>query len=146
MWDHPSVYKLKDYEREELQGRFYEVELQKIIKQSEVYEIEKILKIQIWHISILNINVVFNKSENLANTLRKIAAICKLNYKKQAENLLWLRETPISMGMGSTIFCLGQVETSIKIFTLFRLHFKLSITETRKIRMSYQSTLYIYTF
>ena len=40
----PPVYKLKDYDGEELQGTFYEKELQKIIKQDNVYEVEKILK------------------------------------------------------------------------------------------------------
>lgn len=40
----PSVYKLKDYDDEELKGTFYDKELQKIIKQDDVYEVEKILK------------------------------------------------------------------------------------------------------
>ena len=41
---HPPVYKLKDYDGEELQGTFYEPELQKIIKNDDVYEVEKFLK------------------------------------------------------------------------------------------------------
>ena len=40
---HPPVYKLKDYDQEELSGTFYE-ELQKVIKEDDVYEVEKILK------------------------------------------------------------------------------------------------------
>ena len=38
------MYKLKDYDDEELKGTFYDKELQKIIKQDDVYEVEKILK------------------------------------------------------------------------------------------------------
>ena len=41
---HPPVYKLKDYDGEELQGMFYGPELQKIIKNNDVYQVEKILK------------------------------------------------------------------------------------------------------
>ena len=40
----PPVYKLKDYDGEELKGTFYEKELQKVIKTDDVYEVEKILK------------------------------------------------------------------------------------------------------
>ncbi len=40
----PPVYKIKDYDGEELKGTFYGKELQKVIKQDNVYEIEKILK------------------------------------------------------------------------------------------------------
>ena len=40
----PVVYKLKDYDGEEIKGTFYEKELQKVIKQDDVYEVEKILK------------------------------------------------------------------------------------------------------
>ena len=40
----PTVYKLKDYEGEELKGTFYDNELQKVIKHDDVYEVEKILK------------------------------------------------------------------------------------------------------
>ena len=40
----PLVYKLKDYDGEELKGTCYEKELQKIIKSDDVYEVEKILK------------------------------------------------------------------------------------------------------
>ena len=39
----PVVYKLKDYDGEELKGTFHEKELQKVIKQDDVYEVEKIL-------------------------------------------------------------------------------------------------------
>ena len=35
---------MKDYDEEELDGTFYEEELQKIIKEDDVYEVEKILK------------------------------------------------------------------------------------------------------
>ena len=40
----PPVYKLKDLDGEELKGMFYEKELQKVIKEDDMYEIEKILK------------------------------------------------------------------------------------------------------
>ena len=40
----PPVYKLKDYDGEELKGTFYDKELQKVIKHDDVYEVEKILK------------------------------------------------------------------------------------------------------
>ena len=40
----PPVYKLKDYHQEELSGTFYNEELQKVIKEDDVYEVEKILK------------------------------------------------------------------------------------------------------
>ena len=40
----PPVYKIKVYDGEELRGTFYGKELQKVIKQDNVYEIEKILK------------------------------------------------------------------------------------------------------
>ena len=40
----PPVYKLKDYDGEELKGTFYDEELQKVIKSGDVYEVEKILK------------------------------------------------------------------------------------------------------
>ena len=40
----PPVYKLKDYDDEELKGTFDEKELQKVIKADDVYEVEKILK------------------------------------------------------------------------------------------------------
>ena len=41
---YPPVYKLKDYDGEELKGTFYKKELQKVIKPDSVYEVEKILK------------------------------------------------------------------------------------------------------
>ncbi len=37
----PPVYKLKDYDGEELKGAFYDKELQKVIKYDDVYEVEK---------------------------------------------------------------------------------------------------------
>ena len=40
----PPVYKIKDYDNEELEGTFYEKELQKVIKRDDTYEVEKILK------------------------------------------------------------------------------------------------------
>ena len=40
----PPVYKLKDYDGEELKGTFYEKELQKVVKRNDVYEVEKVLK------------------------------------------------------------------------------------------------------
>ena len=40
----PPVYKIKDYDGEELHGTFYEKELQKVVKHNDTYEIEKILK------------------------------------------------------------------------------------------------------
>ena len=44
----PPVYKLKDYDDEELKGTFYEEELKKFIKPDDevekIYEVEKILK------------------------------------------------------------------------------------------------------
>lgn len=38
------VYKLKDFDGEELKGTFYEKELQKVIKRDDVYEVEMIFK------------------------------------------------------------------------------------------------------
>ena len=40
----PPVYKLKDYDGEELKGTFYDKEVQKVVKNDDVYEVEKILK------------------------------------------------------------------------------------------------------
>ena len=40
----PPVYKLKDYDGEELKGTFYDKELQKVIKHDDMYEVERILK------------------------------------------------------------------------------------------------------
>ena len=40
----PLVYKLKDYDGEELKGTFYDKELQKVLKQDDIDEVEKILK------------------------------------------------------------------------------------------------------
>ena len=40
----PPVYRLKDYNGEVLAGTFYEPELQKIVKENDVYHVEKIIK------------------------------------------------------------------------------------------------------
>ena len=40
----PPVYKIKDYDGDELHGTFYEEELQKVFKHNDTYKIEKILK------------------------------------------------------------------------------------------------------
>ena len=38
------MYKLKDYDQEELDGTFYKEELQKVIKEDDVYEVEEVVK------------------------------------------------------------------------------------------------------
>ena len=43
----PPVYKLKDYDGEELKGAFYEKELQKVMKSDDVYEVEKVGMVQV---------------------------------------------------------------------------------------------------
>ncbi len=40
----PPVYKLTDYDGEELKGTFYEQELQKVDKKDDLYEVEKVLR------------------------------------------------------------------------------------------------------
>ena len=40
----PPVYKVKDYDGEEIEGTFYEEELQKVTKTDQVYRIERVLK------------------------------------------------------------------------------------------------------
>ena len=40
----PPVYRVKDYDGEVLQGVFYEQELQKVQKEDDVYQIEKVIK------------------------------------------------------------------------------------------------------
>ena len=40
----PPVYQLKDYNDEELEGTFYESELQEVKKEDDVYKVEKIIK------------------------------------------------------------------------------------------------------
>jgi len=40
----PPVFNLKDYSHDEIEGMFYENELQKVIKTDDFYVIEKILK------------------------------------------------------------------------------------------------------
>lgn len=39
----PPVYKLKDYAGEELKGTFYDQELQKVVKEDDVYQVERVL-------------------------------------------------------------------------------------------------------
>ena len=39
----PPVYRVKDYDGEELDGTFYENELQRVIKSDQLYEAEKVL-------------------------------------------------------------------------------------------------------
>jgi hypothetical protein len=41
---HPVTYGLKDLAGESIKGKFYEQEIQKVVKTDDVYEIEKILK------------------------------------------------------------------------------------------------------
>lgn len=41
---HPPVYRIKDYDGEELEGIFYEPELETIIKTDDVYRVEKVVK------------------------------------------------------------------------------------------------------
>ena len=40
----PPVYKLKDYDGEELEGTFYEAELQRVDKPDDVYRVERVLR------------------------------------------------------------------------------------------------------
>jgi hypothetical protein len=40
----PPTYLLKDYDGEQIEGTFYDTEVQKVVKQDEVFKIEKILK------------------------------------------------------------------------------------------------------
>ena len=40
----PPVYKLKDYDGEELEGTFYEQELQRVVKSDDLYQVEKVLR------------------------------------------------------------------------------------------------------
>ena len=40
---HPPVYKIKDYNGEELEGVFYAEELQRVVKKDDVYKVEKVL-------------------------------------------------------------------------------------------------------
>jgi hypothetical protein len=41
---HPVTYGLRDLAGEDIKGKFYEPELQKVIKTDDVYEVEKVLK------------------------------------------------------------------------------------------------------
>jgi hypothetical protein len=41
---YPMTYGLKDLAGEDIKGKFYEQEIQKVVKTDDVYEIEKILK------------------------------------------------------------------------------------------------------
>jgi hypothetical protein len=38
------TYALKDYDGEDIKGKFYEFEIQKVTKEDDVYDVEKILK------------------------------------------------------------------------------------------------------
>ena len=40
---YPPVYKIKDYDGEEVDGTFYEQELQRVIKTDDMYQVEKVL-------------------------------------------------------------------------------------------------------
>ena len=40
---YPYGYKIQDYNKEELEGTFYEKELQKVVKKDDVYEVEEVL-------------------------------------------------------------------------------------------------------
>ena len=40
----PATYGVKDYDGEDIKGKFYEQELQKMTKQDDVYEIEEVVK------------------------------------------------------------------------------------------------------
>ena len=40
---YPYVYKIQDYNKEELEGTFYEKELQKVVKKDDVYEVQEVL-------------------------------------------------------------------------------------------------------
>jgi len=40
----PATYGVKDYDGEDIKGKFYEQELQKVLKQDDVYEIEEVVK------------------------------------------------------------------------------------------------------
>ena len=40
----PATYGVKDYDGEDIKGKFYEQELQKVTKQDDVYEIEEVVK------------------------------------------------------------------------------------------------------
>ena len=40
---HPPVYMIKDYDGEELDGTFYEQELQRVINTDDMYQVEKVL-------------------------------------------------------------------------------------------------------
>lgn len=46
----PYKYKVQDYHREELEETFYESELQKVMKEDDVYEVEEILDYKNRHI------------------------------------------------------------------------------------------------
>ena len=40
----PVTYKIADYSGEKIKGKFYELELQRIVKEDDVYKVEKVLK------------------------------------------------------------------------------------------------------
>jgi hypothetical protein len=41
---YPVTYGLKDFAGEPIKGKFYEQEIQKVVKTDDIYEIEKVLK------------------------------------------------------------------------------------------------------
>ncbi len=41
---YPLVYRLKDYAGEEIDGTFYDHELQRVIKKDDVYQVENVLE------------------------------------------------------------------------------------------------------
>ena len=63
----PPVYKLKDYDQEELSGTFYNEELQKVIKEDDVYEVEKILKSR-------------GKGKNRGGACQMVRVPCKIQF------------------------------------------------------------------
>ena len=48
----PPVYRLRDYDNDEIEGVFYAEELQKVHKTDEMYKIEKILAEKKEHVKV----------------------------------------------------------------------------------------------
>ena len=40
----PVTYEIADYSGEKIKGKFYELELQRIVKEDDVYKVEQVLK------------------------------------------------------------------------------------------------------